>query len=174
MGFEAKVTTKGTADKELRKVAVTLGSKIQVVAGLPKKSAPYPDSGVSVVLVGATHEFGSKSRNIPPRPFLRPTLRKHKNKYKDMARVVVRKAIKQQITLAVGAGKIGLEMQGDIIQTITKLDSPKLAERTIKEKARTIRNKGKKAAAIAGAGNPLIDTGHMRQSIRFEVRKRRS
>jgi len=118
-----------------------------VKVGLPKGSNDYPD-GTSVIMVGAVHEFGSDKMNIPQRSYLRSTVVEKKRNYKDMFRKIAFKIIRNKLTLKEGLGLVGLQVQTDVQDKITDIDSPPLKYRE---------------------GNALVDTGHLRQSITYEV-----
>ena len=135
------------AAKELEKLAKSLKGPNLVKVGLPKGSNDYPD-GTSVIMVGTVHEFGSPSKNIPQRSFLRSTVESNKRPYKDMFKKLSIRIIKDQITKKEALGLIGLQVQTDVREKITDIKEPELKHRE---------------------GNPLVDTGHLRQSIIFEV-----
>lgn len=135
------------AAKELEKLAKSLRGPDLVKVGLPKGSNDYPD-GTSVIMVGTVHEFGSPSKNIPQRSFLRSTVESNKRPYKDMFKKLSIRIIKGKITKKQALGLIGLQVQTDVREKITDIKEPELKHRE---------------------GNPLVDTGHLRQSITFEV-----
>lgn len=117
-----------------------------VKVGLPKGSNAYPD-GTSVIMVGAVHEFGSDSRGIPQRSYLRSTMIEKKRDYKKLFSKLSLRIIRgMEVKKALGI--IGLQAQTDVQSKIESIDSPPLQYRE---------------------GNPLIDTGHLRQSITYEV-----
>lgn len=122
--------------------------------GLPANSNAYPD-GTSVILVGATHEFGSESRQIPERSFLRSTIHENRRVYKLFIRALSKKLIKGEITADKALGLLGLKVSSDVKQKIVSLKSPPNAESTIKAKK---------------SSNPLVDTAHLVQSITYEVK----
>ena len=118
-----------------------------VKVGLPKGSNDYPD-GTSVIMVGTVHEFGSPSRNIPQRSFLRTSVLDNKPKYKTLYKKLAKKMAEGNMTMFEALSIIGQEMQNDVRDKITDIKSPALTGRE---------------------GNPLVDTGHLRQSITYEV-----
>lgn len=141
--------------KTLEAIGKEMNKPGAVKVGLPKNSNPYPD-GTSVIMVGAVQEFGSPSRGIPERSYLRSTLVRHKRRY-------VREMVK--IGHKVGTGRmsslkarqiLGEIVKGDIIQQMVDVKIPPNAPRTIEEK---------------GSSNPLIDTRHLGQSITWVVNK---
>lgn len=133
--------------KALEKLSKSMGGPDSVKVGLPKNANDYPD-GTSVIMVGATHEFGSPSRNIPQRSFLRSTIQEKRRSYKRMFRRLAIRIIKGRITKKEALSLIGLQVQGDVVSNISDGISPPLKSRT---------------------GNPLNDTGHLKQSITFQV-----
>ena len=133
--------------KEIEKLAKSLKGPDLVKVGLPKGSNDYPD-GTSVIMVGTVHEFGSPARNIPQRSYLRSTVESNKRSYKDMFKKLSIRIIKGQITKKEALGLVGLQVQTDVRQKITDIKEPALKSRD---------------------GNPLVDTGHLRQSIAYEV-----
>lgn len=140
------------AIKELEKIAK---QKTGVLVGLPKDASPYPD-GTSVIMVGLTHEFGSSDGKIPERSFLRSALDENKAELLKFWKNGAAKAI---LTLNKDSEKIlallGQMMQAAVQQKIVNVKSPANAISTVVNKK---------------SSNPLIDTGHMRQSIRWEIK----
>ena len=135
------------AAKELDKLAKSLVGPDLVKVGLPKNSNAYPD-GTSVIMVGAVHEFGSPSKKIPQRSFLRSTVNSNKRKYKGMFKKLSKNIVDGKIDKKTALGLVGLQVQTDVREMITDIKEPELKYRE---------------------GNPLIDTGHLRQSITYEV-----
>lgn len=143
------IKTPKKATKELEKLAKSLRGPDLVKVGLPKGSNDYPD-GTSVIMVGAVHEFGSPSKNIPQRSFLRATVETGRRKYKQLFKKLSKKIVDGNMTKKEALGTIGLQVQADIQERITDGIEPTLKSRD---------------------GTPLIDTGHLRQSITFEVKE---
>ena len=135
------------AIKEIEKLAKSLKGPNKVKVGLPKGSNDYPD-GTSVIMVGAVHEFGSPSRGVPERSYLRTTIVENRKKYKAMFKKLGKQIVDGKITTKKALGLLGQKVQDDVKQKIETIDSPPLVSRD---------------------GNPLIDTGHLRRSIIFEV-----
>ena len=81
---------------------------------------------------------------------VRSTLKEKKRPYKDKLRKIAKRAVVGDITIEQGLGLLGLQVQTDIQDKITDIKKPELKHRK---------------------GNPLVDTGHLRQSITFEVGK---
>jgi len=135
------------AIKELEKLAKSLKGSDLVKVGLPKGSNDYPD-GTSVIMVGSVHEFGSPSKGIPQRSFLRATVETGRREYRQLFKKLSKRIVNGKITKKEALGIIGIQVQGDVQERITKGINPSLKSRE---------------------GTPLIDTGHLRQSIIYEV-----
>ena len=139
------------AIKELQKIAK---EPSQVKIGLPKDASPYPD-GTSVIMVGLVNEFGSSDGKIPERSFLRAGISNNKAEFlkiwkNKLAKAILIERVKPRKVL----GIIGQLAQAKVQEQIVEIKSPANAASTIDKK---------------GSSNPLIDKGHMRQSIRYEV-----
>jgi phage gpG-like protein len=142
------IRTPEKALKELERIGKEFGKgPNEVKVGLPRGSNDYPD-GTSVIMVGAVHEFGSDKMNIPERSYLRTTVVEKMIDYKTLFTKLSLRIIEGNMNLKKALGIIGLQVQTDVQSKIESIDSPPLKIRE---------------------GNPLIDTGHLRQSITFEV-----
>jgi len=135
------------AIKELNRIAKSMSGPDTVKVGFPKGSNDYPD-GTSVIMVGAVNEFGSPSRNVPERSFLRSTMKSKRRAYKSLFKKLAQAIVNGKLTTKQAIGKLGLQVQADVVAKITDINTPTLKHRE---------------------GNPLVDTGHLRQSITFEV-----
>lgn len=128
------------------------------------KEDKYED-GVLVAMVGAVHEYGGiiqtkkSTLNIPARPFMNPTIAKNKEKWKQQLREAYRLAINGKIKPDDILPMLGINVCADIREMIRQVDSPPLADSTIKSRARRGKS-GKK---------PLIDTGRLINSIKYKV-----
>lgn len=137
-------------EKALKKIEELVGSlkgPDLVKVGLPKGSNAYPD-GTSVIMVGSVHEFGSPSMGIPQRSFLRTTLVENRLAYKALFKKLSKKIINGDISKEDALHFIGMSVQGDVVSRISEGIPPELTSRE---------------------GTPLIDTGHLRQSITYKV-----
>jgi len=145
-----KVKTKKSPLKAIENIeAITkqMSGKGKIKVGLPKNSNAYPD-GTSVIMVGSVHEFGSPSRNIPERSYLRSTMQDNKRKYKKDLSKLGAKIATGALTSEKALSLLALKVEADVKGRLTELSNPALKYRE---------------------GNPLIDTGHLRQSITHQV-----
>lgn len=115
-------------------------------------TATYP-SGVSVSTVAQVHNEGAPAHGIPRRPFFTNAILKNNNKWfstfkKSLKKYPVKTSIK----------RLGMEIQKDIQTSITNTNSPRNTVRTILRKR---------------SSNPLIDTGFLRRSVTYELKKGR-
>jgi len=133
--------------RRIREISKSINSPGSVKVGLPKGSNDYPD-GTSVILVGAVQEFGSPIRGIPQRSYLRSTVVEKRKTYKALFRKLGKQIVQGKIDTDKALQIIGLTVQTDVRAKITDIKEPTLKSRE---------------------GNPLVDTGHLRQSISFEV-----
>jgi len=135
------------ATKELDKLNDRMAAPHNVRVGLPKDSNAYPD-GTSVILVGTVQEFGSEKKGIPSRSFLRKTIAIKRREYKQLFVKLSKAMVKGDADMTKALGTIGLSVQADVQRRISAGIPPKLKSRE---------------------GTPLIDTGHLRRSITFEI-----
>lgn len=135
------------AIQRIERIAKEMSKEGQVKVGLPKGSNNYPD-GTSVIMVGTVHEFGSPSRGIPERSYLRSTMQENKSEYKKFLTKLGKKLATGSMESDKALKLLGLKVTTDVKDTITDLNSPVLKYRE---------------------GNPLVDTGHLRQTITYQV-----
>lgn len=128
----------------LSAVARQLSSGDKVKVGLPQGSNAYPD-GTPVALVGHAHEFGI---GVPERSFLRGTLHGKTNEYKSIFKKLAKKIIRGQITSDQALNLVGQQSVSFVVSGIGEGIGGELKSRQ---------------------GTPLHDTGHLIQSITFEV-----
>lgn len=150
MAVKSKIKIKRSPEKAI-KYLENMNNRFKgpdsVKVGLPKGSNNYPD-GTSIIMIGAVHEFGSPSRGVPERSFLRSTLNDNKLKYKIKFKKLSKSIVSGLITKNKALQILGAQLQSDVIGTISLGISPELKSRE---------------------GTPLRDTGHLIQSITFQV-----
>jgi len=114
------------------------------------EGASYPD-GTSVALVAAVQNFGAPSRGIPPRPFFTNMVKNHQDEWPG----VIEAALAAENYDAKEAMRwVGEHIAGELRQSILDTNDPPLAPATIRRK---------------GFAKPLVDTGHLLNSIDYEV-----
>ena len=120
----------------------------EYVANGKKRTRQKPET---VAEIAMSHEFGL---GVPQRSFLRSTVDEHGDKYARIAENGLGKAIDGTGTVAGALDLVGVVVKGDVQVKIEEIREPAHSEATIAKK---------------GSSNPLIDTGHMRQSIDYKV-----
>jgi len=138
------------------------------------ESAKYPE-GTPVAYVAAIQEYGSGP--IPPRPFMRPTMDKKQNEWKQVAGHAAKQILDGKMDAKQGMALLATTAEADIAETISKVSAPPLSPITLV--ARLFKKQGRKIsggvigeiAARLHAGEkfdlsgistkPLNDTGRM-------------
>lgn len=141
--------------RDLMKTFEGLEGEISVVVGVPATADDYKD-GANQVLVASVNEFGSDDGRIPERSFLRSTVDEKAQEYSALLAKLVRRVVDGKITPNQALDRLGLTVERDVKRKIVDLKEPPNAEWTIEQKK---------------SSNPLIDTGQLRQSITYEIRR---
>jgi hypothetical protein len=164
-------------DKEIiANITGFINSNAQVKVGILSNSAHETDSGefFGMAELGAVHEFGSKSRNIPPRSFLRSTISNRMDdfeSYINSNRVAIGKAIaekgEEEVLNNIGSWWVTavedtFEAQGPGWKAL----NPKYKKQKENKLKKSIKNK-----KIAPNAQILMTTGALRRSIAHEVVK---
>lgn len=134
----------------LAKIAAQLKTGGTVSVGF-LSNATYPD-GKPVAMVAAIQNFGAPARGIPPRPFFSNMVASRKATWPT--------AIENNLKLTGYNAKLTLERVGEGIAgqlraEIVYTNDPPLAPQTVARK---------------GFSKPLVDTGHMLNSVDYEVK----
>lgn len=108
-------------------------------------------NGIFVASVAYWHNYGKG--NNPPRPFFNKAISKNRNKWFSILKNEFTKQ-DSKIELKKAFNVLGNVMVGDIKKSITELKTPPLHPLTIARKK---------------SSNPLIDTGHLRNSVTYKV-----
>ncbi len=132
-------------------LAQKLKEKAVLRVGFLEK-AKYPD-GTSVGLVAMVQDFGAPSRGIPPRPFFRNMIRKNEASW---PKAIAKTLTMTQYDIPKTLKLVGEGIAGQLRQSIIDTNSPPLSPITVQRK---------------GHSKPLVDTGHMLQSVDYEVKK---
>jgi hypothetical protein len=133
--------------KELNKL-----TSLTIKCGFPEGENAY-DDGTDLVSVAIYNEYGTS--NMPARPFMKQSWEEHEDDLKKVCQeanqIIVNGGTAQEAASTIGAFGVGL-----IQQQIVDGDFVPNAESTIRQK---------------GSERPLIDTGHMRQSVKYVIEK---
>ena len=137
--------------KDVRKLKDQPYVKVGVLesSGLHRKSPTQ-----SVASLASVHEYGSTDGRIPERSFIRSTMDANTSNLLALTAHLKDKILFDGVSVVHALGKIGLIIQGLIQKQITDGDFEPLQQATIDRK---------------GSSKPLIDTGQLRASIRYEI-----
>lgn len=143
--------------KRLIRNWLALGTR-QVLVGVRSRDGFKTREGDSLNLAGiaSANEFGTADGRVPERSFLRSTVDENADTYGRMIGRAVLRHLSGQEDIDQGLAKLGARAVGDVQAKIVAIDTPPNAPSTVARK---------------GADNPLIDTGRLRQSIDYEIRK---
>jgi hypothetical protein len=111
----------------------------------------------------STHYVGAHVITIPPRPYFRNMIAKHKDAWGGQLGALL-KAKNFNATTALK--QMGALIKGQLQQSIVDTNSPPLAASTIRRKSRGRVNK---IAGVLGPAKPLVETGTMLNSVDYEV-----
>lgn len=175
-----KIDKAGSVVEQIKQMAGA-----QVLVGIPQgKTERKPEEGEHGPMTNATlgyiHEFGSPAANIPARPFLIPGIKDAKKQITERLEKALQQALAGD---SQGADRqlsaVGLVAQNSVKAKISEGDFEPLSDATLRARAARGRKGAKAELASRAAGNPpnnenarpLIDTGQLRASIAFVVRK---
>ena len=147
------VTGGKLAPEELAKIKRTFEGAPVVKIGVPKGAGRYKD-GVHTATVAAVHEFGSADGRVPERSFLRSTLAEMRVVIFKLYKKRLPDVIEERVGMRHVQSEVGQLMVGAVIAKIAKGIPPRNSAKTIAKKK---------------SSKPLIDTGHLRQSITYVV-----
>lgn len=133
------------AVKNLEKLA-----KCSVKIGIQADSGSYED-GTKVVDVAIWNEYGTA--RIPPRPFIRQCYALHSEQaFKLLKQAVLQ--VSNGMTVEMAVGRVGLWYENQLKRTLRTYPWQPNAASTVLRK---------------GSSKPLVDTGQLVNSIRYEV-----
>jgi len=112
------------------------------------------EGGETNAMIAAVHEFGSPTRSIPQRSFLRSTFDEHQRAYQRELDGIARRAL-DGAKLTGELLLLGEQYRSDVLDKINEGIPPALQDATIERKK--------------GETTPLIDTGQLRNAIRVVV-----
>jgi hypothetical protein len=109
----------------LQRIAGNLRNQTLSVGFL--EGATYPD-GTSVPMVAAIQEYGAPKVGIPPRPFFRNAIAKHKGEWADQ---IVDQLKKTHYDSNLTLDRMGAVIKGEIQDSIRDLQTPPLSPVTL-------------------------------------------
>jgi hypothetical protein len=162
---------------------ITELSQQRLLVGIPDTEAGRTSGAVSNAFIGYAMEFGLPDKNVPARPFLLPTVKAMQGDITTTFRRMGERAVNDDAQGALRLMKVlGQQVADKVRGRITAGIPPPLAQSTIEGRLRRtqagrtmLKGMRKKGADVSkwGANNltPLIDTGQLRRSITYVIRK---
>ena len=155
---KVKITDRDMGWESIKQELEKLG-KMSVKVGIVEGSGEI--DGVDIAYYAAVNEAGYEDETgkirIPSRPFIRSWVDNNENQIRAFMQSVFRRVLAGQLSAEEAMRLIGEFAQAGIRKNITQGTFEPNAESTIRQK---------------GSSRPLIDTGTMRNSIRYEVVKK--
>lgn len=137
----------------LKRVAESLGARKQILVGVPKTAGAYED-GPNIATIAAVNNFGTADGHIPARPFLAPAIEKGSPEYVRAIEVMLPDVLEGKMQPEQLFASLGELAQGHVQAEIDSGEFAPNSESTIRRK---------------DSDRPLIDTGALRQSIRYVI-----
>lgn len=170
-------------DKGLKRIFKDLKeiNKSFVKVGVLSSAKPEPD-GMNMGKLANIMEYGSPSKNIPSRPFMRQTIDRIKEQIKKFNEYELKLIMQGKSTAARSLGRLGEFVQREIKKEFIEgsfepnARSTLLASRRKHAKIKKKYTVAEAAANVSDSGGkikrPLIETGALRGSINYEVVKK--
>jgi hypothetical protein len=124
-----------------------------------------PESGETegppVAYIASIQEYGDRSKRIPARPFMRPTIRKRQKYWFNLLLKLSRNCLVGGRSLFNAYEGLSLQAEADFRRAITKVYEPELSDKTIKKRLKRY----KKKVITKTLMKPLVDTRRMLQTL---------
>lgn len=128
-----------------------------VLVGVPQSRTQRKSGTITNAALAYIHNTGSPARNIPARPFMEPGIKNATERISQLMRQVANAALKgNQPAVRRGLESVGLVAQNSIRSKINEGIPPPL----------------KHPRPGKSRDKPLIDTGQMRNSITYVIRRK--
>lgn len=156
MAKSFSTTTKDRGYKKALESFKELSKKPSVKIGVLEKSGehknPNSEEPLTVVEVATFNEFGTET--IPERSFIRATVDQNFEDYVEKSKTLQNKVVMQELDVKKALSILGEQIQADIVNAINTGIEPENSPTTI---------------AAKGSSKPLVDSGQLKQSIRYQV-----
>ena len=149
-----KITVVDHGYKVLMESVAGLSEPTSIAVGVLERDAQTEDGAVTVLDVGTWNEFGTVG--IPSRSFIRDWVDGNRKRAQGILKKLLQRVIAGELTEDAALEQFGAWAKGEIQVRIARGVPPPNAASTVKRK---------------GSSTPLIDTGILRSSIDYEVRK---
>ena len=150
--FESKDMGKAKIERELR-----AARKLVALVGIPSDAKRHEDNpNIGLAEIAFIMEKGSTVNNIPPRPFMQQTRIKNEKKVAGLSKKYLSAITTGKMSAMDAIKKLGASYEGAMKKSFLTGSFVGNAESTKKRKK---------------SSKPLIDTGLLRQSIKYKVAK---
>ena len=149
-----RITVVDHGYKVLMESVAGLSEPTSIAVGVLERDAQTEDGAVTVLDVGTWNEFGTVG--IPSRSFIRDWVDGNRKRAQGILKKLLQRVIAGELTEDAALEQFGAWAKGEIQTRIARGVPPPNAASTVKRK---------------GSSTPLIDTGILRSSIDYEVRK---
>lgn len=150
--FESKDMGKAKIERELR-----AARKLVALVGIPSDAKRHEDNpNIGLAEIAFIMEKGSTVNNIPPRPFMQQTRTMNEKKVADLSKKYLSAISTGKMSAMDAIKKLGAFYEGAMKRIFLTGSFVGNAESTKKRKK---------------SSKPLIDTGLLRQSIKYKVAK---
>lgn len=129
------------------------------------KKSGKAHGGLPVAQVAAIQELGSVKRGIPPRPSLKPTAQEKKENWKKILYFGILNFFKNSESIEKPFERVGLIAAGDVRKKISKIVSPPLKDKTVKDRLRKMAD-GK---TVGNLKKPLVFTKTLLNTLTSKV-----
>ena len=147
-----------TKDRGLKKIQENLRfakEESVVRVGIQEGEGQHDESeGMTVAEIGTIHEFGAPDQGIPARSFIGDTIRKNMADIKAFSSKLYMQVVLGQMSIKDALALLGEKVQAEIITELDAGVGPALDPKTVARK---------------GSSKQLIDSGQLKQSIRYKV-----
>jgi hypothetical protein len=141
-----------TVLEEFSKWYVVVGILDDGKANDPKRQDPE----LTVLFVASIHEFGAPAAGIPERSIVRAYVDEHEAQIRGWQKSLAQRALRGEIPVKQGLDQFGARVSAGMQARIASNIPPPLAPATIEAK---------------GSSTALVDTGQVRASLTWQVRK---
>lgn len=126
--------------------------KMEIHVGFQSGESPY-EGGADLAEIAAYNEYGTS--DMPARPFMQQSWENHEADLKKVCQqannIIANGGTAEEACKVIGVAGVGFIQQG-IVEGVFEPNAPS-------------------TVAKKGSAQPLIDTGHMRQSVNYVVKK---
>jgi hypothetical protein len=157
-GVKIRDTDRGY--KELLSRVYKLRQPPSIAVGILATNASKSDGLATVLDIATFNEFGTVKdgkTHVPARPFIRGWFDEHRDEAIKRLTNLLKEVVAGRLTEDAALNRFGLWAQTGIQKTVSEGVPPPNAESTVRRK---------------GSSTPLIDTGVMRSSVSFEIRRK--